>query len=126
MRISSLSKLISGEMDVSEFDAEIQDEFEIHSKALQKIGGIAPVSVTEDQEFTLDRSGISALCRLFIGGQITAGKLAYIADAMQLSEGIDFSDTEIADDVDLLTDPEINGPLTVELASRIANGPSSR
>jgi hypothetical protein len=125
MRISSLSKLISGEMDVSGFDAEIRDEFEKHSKELQKIGGIAPVSVTEDQEFTLDRSGIGALCRLFIGGQITATKLAYIADAMQLSEGIDFSDAEIADDVALLTDPEINGPLTIERALRIANGPSS-
>lgn len=121
MRLSSLSRLISGEMDASEFAVEIREEFTEHSKGLKKTGGIARVAITEDHEFTLDRPGISALCRLYLAEKITAAELAYITDVMQLSDGVEFSDARVVDDVALLTDPEINGAMTTQRALRIAN-----
>ena len=68
----------------------------------------------------LDRAGLGVLCRLFAEGQLTASELAYTADALELSERVEFAGPDIASDLAECTDPEINGPLTVARALEIA------
>ena len=120
MKLSSLVKLISGEISASDYSAEIRAELAEHSRGLAVTGGIAPVSVTEDSDILLDRAALSALCRLFAVGQLTAQELAYTADALQMAERVAFSGQDIADDLAECTDPEINGQLTVARALEIA------
>ena len=119
MKLSSLANLICGSLSAEDYSSEIAAELAEHTRHLGR-GGSAPVRVTEDTDLVLDRAGLGALCRLFASGQLTAGELAYTADALQLAERVEFSGPDIADDLDCCTDPEINGPLTAEQALEIA------
>jgi hypothetical protein len=119
MRLTSLANLISGAISAADYSAEIAAELAEHTQRLGR-GGSAPVFVTEDTDIVLDRAGLGVLCRLFASGQLTAGELAYTADALQMAERVEFSGPDIADDLDACTDPEINGPLTVAQALEIA------
>ncbi len=120
MRVSSVANLLSGQLPALRYSAEIAEELAAHSRALAKRGASAPVVVTEDMDMVLDRSGLSTLCRLFATGQLSAAEVAYTADALQLSERVVFSDPSVADDLAECTDPEINGPLSVDRALEIA------
>ena len=120
MRISSIANLLSGQLPAPRFSAEIAEELAVHSRALAKRGASAPVVVAEDMDMVLDRPGLSTLCRLFASGQLSAAELAYTADALQLAERVAFSDPSVADDLAECTDPEINGPLSVDRALEIA------
>ena len=120
MKLSSLVKLVSGEISASDYSAEIRAELAEHSRGLAVAGGIAPVSVTQDSDILLDRAALSALCRLFATGQLTAQEFAYTADALQLADRVVFSGQDIADDLGECTDPEMNGQLTVARALEIA------
>lgn len=120
MRISSVANLLSGQLPALQYSAEISEELAAHRRALAKRGASAPVMVAEDMDMMLDRSGLSTLCRLFAAGQLSAAELAYIADALQLSERVAFSDPSVAGDLAECTDPEIHGPLSVERALEIA------
>ncbi|MFC5571562.1 hypothetical protein ACFPN1_15995 [Lysobacter yangpyeongensis] len=119
MKLSSLANLISGALSAADYSAEIAAELAEHTRHLGG-GGSAPVAVSEDVDLVLDRAGLGVLCRLFASGQLTAGELAYTADALQMAERVEFSSPEVADDLDACTDPEINGPLSAEKALAIA------
>jgi hypothetical protein len=121
MKLTSLANLLAGKLSAPEFSAEIADELMIHTRGLQKLGGSAPVVVTQDTDVVLDRPGLSTLCRLFASGQLSAAELAYTADTLQLAERVEFSDDSIVDDLAECTDPEVNGPLTVARALEIAS-----
>ena len=116
MKLSSIVNLIAGRLLPSDFSSEIAGELSAHTYQLQRLGGSAPVVVIEDADVVLDRSGLSALCRLFASGQLSATELAYAADALQLSERVEFADSAIADHLAECTDPVINGPLSVTRA----------
>ena len=118
MRITSLAKLLSGSLPAAEYSQEIAAELAEHTSKLGS-GGSAPVFVTEDTDLILDRAGLGRLCSLFVAGELTASELAYTADALQLAERVEFASPDIADDLDVCTDPEINGPLTVPRAREI-------
>ena len=92
----------------------------MHSRGLAKIGGSAPVQVTEDADIIVDRAALGLLCRLFASGQISASELAYTADVLQLADRVDFVSQDIANDLAECTDPEINGPLTAARALEIS------
>jgi hypothetical protein len=119
MRLTSLANLISGTLSAADYSEEIAVELAEHTRHLGR-GGSAPVRVSEDTDIVLDRAGLGALCRLFASGQLTAGELAYTADALQMAERVEYSGPDIADDLDACTDPEINGQLTVAKALEIA------
>ena len=119
MKLSSLSNLIAGSISAGDYTAEIASELAEHTRHLGR-GGSAPVLVNEDTDLILDRRGLALLCRLFASGELTAGELAYTADALQMAERVEYSGPEIADHLDVCTDPEINGPMTVKRALEIA------
>ncbi len=120
MKLSSLASLLSGNLSAADFSDELAVELAEHSRRLRVVGGVASVQVAEDADLFLDRAGLAVLCRLFAKGQLTASELAYTADALQLSERVEFSGEDIASDLAECTDPEINGPLTVARALEIA------
>ena len=119
MRLTSLVNLLSGAVSAADYSAEIALELAEHNRHLGQ-GGSALVLVTEDVDLVLDRAGLGVLCRLFASGQLTAGELAYTADALEMAERVEFAGPDIANDLAEFTDPEINGPLTVVRALQIA------
>jgi hypothetical protein len=120
MKLSTLTKLFSGQASAEHLSSEIRDELDVHTRALAKLGSSAPVVVTEDADVVLDRAALGLLCRLFASGQLTAIELAYTADVLQMADRVDFSDQQVVDHLAECTDPEINGPLSVARALEIA------
>ena len=121
MKLSSVVSLLSGSMSAKDFSAEMAAELEPHLKGLSVVGGIAPVVSVEDADVLLDPKGLAELCRLFTSGELTAEELAYTVDVLQMSDRAECSDQSVVDDLFLCGDPDINGPMTVERASEIAN-----
>ena len=86
---------------------------------LAKRGSVMPVRVTEDADVEVSGREVDKLCNHFIAGHLDAMELAYVADALQLSERVTFVDDDISDYISEFTDPEVNGPFTLERAKAI-------
>ena len=121
MKLSSLQAMLSGTLSPDAFVSEISAEISTYQSSLGKVGGVVPIRVTEDQDVTVTRSDIKALCNLFAVGKISPLELAYVADGIQLAERVEFVDSWVADSVAEFTDPEINGPFTRARAIEIVN-----
>ena len=120
MKLSSLAKLLSGELGATSYSLDLALELQAHRAGLGVCGGVAPVLVEEDADVVLDRAGLARLCTLFARGELTAPELAYTADILQMADRVDISDEEVATLLAECTDPEINGILTVDRAMQIA------
>jgi hypothetical protein len=119
MKLSSIALLLDREITPSEISQSMRAELAEHLKGLSVVGGVARVYVSEDADVILNESGVALLCELFLSEKLTAQEIAYIADILQMSDRVEFSSTWVADALSELTDPEINGPLTVERAQEI-------
>ena len=122
MKLSSLAALLAGNLSATDFAAEIASEMAVLTRGIEEAGGVAPVLLTEDTDLVLDSAALSALRRLFADGRFTMCEVAYIADALQLSERVEFSGPEIAKNLAEFSAPEITGPLVVARALDIAGG----
>jgi hypothetical protein len=78
-----------------------------------------PVRVTEDADVEVSGRDVAKLCGYFIAGQLDAVELAYVADALQLSDRVTIADEATSEYISELTDPEVNGPFTLERAHSI-------
>jgi len=120
MKLSSLAKLLKGEMSPAFYVVELESELAVHRAALRTKGSSAPVAVTEDAALKFGRPELAALCRLYASGALSAEQLAYTADVIQLSERVEISGESVASDLATCTDPEINGLLSPAEALAIA------
>jgi hypothetical protein len=112
MKLSSLAKLLNGDLAPREYCLELGPELATHAAALAKRGASAPVAVTEDVTLEFGRPELATLCRLYAAGALSAQQLAYTADAIQLSERVHIVGESVADDLAACTDPAINGALS--------------
>ncbi|MGE4544028.1 MAG: hypothetical protein AB7D06_07965 [Pedobacter sp.] len=121
MKLSSLVALLENRISSSEFRCSIASDVAEYLEKANTPGSVMPVRVTEDLEIALTIESIKGLCRLFINAQLKSEELAFIADALQLSDSVNF-DEGISEFLASMTDPEINGPFTVDDAKKILSG----
>jgi hypothetical protein len=119
MKLSDIASLMTDAADVRAFQAANAKDFEERLPLLEKRGSVIPVRVVEDRDIAVTTAGVSALCRHFIAGNLGPLELAYVADALQLADRVEWSDEVVSEYVAEFTDPEINGPFTVERAREI-------
>jgi len=119
MKLSELNSLLSSKLSGLAFLHAIAAELAVHQRGLAARGQSAPAVVVEDRDILVSSESIKTLCHLFVDGQLNQQELAYIADAMQFGERVEFSDPAVADMVAELTDPEINGVFTKVRALQI-------
>jgi hypothetical protein len=118
MKLSTLHRLLTRRLDVVDFRREIARDVSEYLERANITGSVVPVRVDEDQDVQISGQHIKTLCDLFVDGQLSEEELAYIADAMELSERVEFGEG-ISDLVAEMTDPEINGSFTVGRAKEI-------
>jgi hypothetical protein len=119
VKLSSIGRLLTGSLTAQEYSAAMSTELTAYSRSLGS-GGHVPIHAIEDVDLVLDRKGLRVLCLLFASSDLSAFELAYTADILQMADRVEFSGHGIADDLSECTDPEINGPMTVERALEIA------
>ena len=126
MKLSSIARLLAGEVTPQQFVSECGLELTERSELvggdgrILKRGSVVPVRVLDDSAVCVSRRDVATLCRYFIRGDLSAVALAYIADALQLAEDVSWEDDSVAEWVAEFTDPEINGPFTTKRAAEIA------
>jgi hypothetical protein len=121
MLTSSIKSLIVGSLDPEDFVNLISDELSQYQLGLQKAGGSTPIYVSVDTEIYIDKNAVKKLCQLFIFGALDQNTLAYIADAIELSDGIECANDFVRDIVFEMTDPEVNGLFTIQRAREITS-----
>jgi hypothetical protein len=77
--------------------------------------------VEADDSLIFDKEGLVKLLGYFINGEISESEMYYIIDALLLSENFLIENEHLVDILTELTDPIINGPLTVDIAKDAIN-----
>jgi hypothetical protein len=104
MKLSTLDWLLTKRLGIVDFRREIASDVSEYLERANIKGSVQPVRIDEDQDVEISGQHIK--------------ELAYIADAMELSERVVFGEG-VSDFVAEMTDPEINGPFTVGRAKEI-------
>ncbi len=119
VKLSDIANLLSDVAEPAAFRSANATDFEERRPLLAKRGSVVPVRVTEDADVAVSGREVAKLCNHFIAGQLDAVELAYVADALQLSDRVTMADEEASEYVAEFTDPEVNGPFTIERAKAI-------
>jgi hypothetical protein len=119
VKLSDITILLSDAAEPATFRRANAKDFEERRPFLVKRGSVMPVRVTEDIDLEVSGRGVAKLCNHFIAGQLDTVELAYVADALQLSERVTIADEDIVEYISEFTDPEVNGPFTLERAQAI-------
>lgn len=121
MKLSTLQRTLRDPSTVASLAAELEPVMREYESLQSVRGSSIPIRVDDDAEIEITLQDIDTLCTLFLAGQLTQNELAYIADAMELSEGVSHNGSPIADFISEMTDPEINGVFTQERGGAIRN-----
>jgi hypothetical protein len=116
VKLSDIANLLSDAAEPAAFRQANANDFEERRPLLDKRGSVMPVRVNEDADIEVSGREVARLCNHFIAGHLDAVELAYVADALQLSERVTFADEDTAEFISEFTDPEVNGPFTLERA----------
>ena len=119
MKLSDIGHLLADAAGPGEFRAANAANIEERRAQVTKRGSVVPVHLTEDADLELSSRDVAKLCNLFIAGNLDAVELAYVADALQLSDRVTWSEEGVADYIAEFTDPEVNGAFTIERAKVI-------
>jgi len=119
MKLSTLQDVLANPGAVGKLIAELNPLMQEYESLQEVKGSSIPIRVDADAEFELSLRDVDTLCSLFVADQVTQSQLAYIADSIDLSEGVSYDGSPIADFIGEMTDPEINGVFTKDRAEEI-------
>ncbi len=86
-------------------------DFEKYQKQISKKGSSIHFDIVNDKTFVFTKSHLSNLCNLFINDIINELELNFIVDLIIASVN-SFDNIELLEELESLTDPEVNGPIT--------------
>ncbi len=122
MKLSELQAFFVGEISDTDFhDIILADVSEYERRRLVRRGS-NPIAVVNDTENIVTQQGISHLCSAYLRGTLSEADLAYVADALLLSnfaQDVEFIGNGLSNLIGLLTDPEVNGPINKERVMEI-------
>jgi hypothetical protein len=119
MRLGSLADLLSGRLSGRAFALEVEEEMAAYRRGLRELGRSAPVVVIADEDVLVSLAGLKNLCRSCIAGELDLLELAYIGDAMLLSERVRFESPKVEAFAMEFSDPDVNGRFTPARAGEI-------
>ncbi len=119
MKLSNIKSVFLGNMSLDAFKSSMQDEMKEYILLKSKRRSSMPVYLIEDGALTIGEKELRVLCEAYLNKDLNEMELNYIADALLLSNKVEFEEDEIADRIGYLTDPEINGHLTDEIVLEI-------
>lgn len=119
LKLSTLQAVLANPQMASKLETELLPHLQENESLQELQGSTIPIHVESDSEFELSLSDVGTLFSLLIDGQLTGPQLAYVADAIELSEGVTYDGSPIADFLGEMTDPKVNGIFTKERAEEI-------
>lgn len=122
MLLSHINRFFNKNISLEQFKKEVELEIFEYKKGLEKKGSSTPIFLKEDiQSLLVKEEDVTFLCELFILGKLDKWQLNYIAEALLLSERIEFENNKIEDALLALSDPEYYNLINVEFVKDILN-----
>lgn len=103
----------NGSMSIDQFRSAISNKIKEYKNSLSVRGKSASIYLTEDiDNLFIGKKELTKLCHAFLNDQLNEFEIAYVTDALLLSEKVMFENEEIREAFELLTDSEVHGALT--------------
>lgn len=120
MRFSDLRSFLFGKMPAQFLAKSIRREVDSYKQQLSKRGSCVPIALT-DVEGTLQVSAaqVRLVLKAFMDGHLSKWDVYYLSDAIALSEHVMFTSEQAREAIEEMTDPEVNGDLTIGRAVKI-------
>lgn len=119
MRLSEIKRLIEDHSFCNQFVGSIRAEWEPYKRNISKIGTSLNVYVSEDVPIVIDLAVCQSLATLYFEKKLDQAELAYIIDALQLSEGVLISDDQVEAILNEMNLSQMEGDFTLERAAAI-------
>jgi hypothetical protein len=112
MKLSVLREYFEGTRNSDSLKDELKGNIAEYSERLKKRGSSVPIHLIQDTKLSFGEKELSMLATSFLTGGLTSLELGYIADALLLSDQVDFKSEKVMDALEQLTDAEVNGEIT--------------
>lgn len=109
MTARQLNQFLKGEIEILIFKNSIQQEVSNYEKLSYKTGSTRNIHLEENEIITISKKGLNHLLKETINHRLSNIELAYICDALTLTENIDYENENLQEIIYELADPEING-----------------
>ena len=110
LSLSLIARYFQGELPASAIDASVG------TVPVAQLGGSIPICLIEDQPLVVTAANVRTLLRAYLAGELSVPVVGYVADALGLSECVEYAPVEVQDVLECTTDPAVNGPLDEAMA----------
>ncbi len=110
LSLSLIARYFQGKLPSSAIDAAVG------TMPVAQLGGSSPVYLNENQRLVVTAADVRTLLRAYLAGELSVAVVGYIADALGMSEYVEFAPVEVQDVLECTTDPAVNGPLDEAMA----------
>lgn len=112
MKLSVIREYLEGARTSDALKNELKEDIAEYSTRLKTRGSTVPVHLIQDTRISFGEKEFSILAASFLAEHLTSLELGYIADALLLSDHVEFKSEKILEALEQLTDAEINGEIT--------------
>ncbi len=121
MKLSVIREYLEGARTSDALKNELKEDIVEYGARLKKRGGTVPIHLIQDTRISFGQKELSILAASFLAEHLTSLELGYIADALLLSDHVEFKSEKIFEALEQLTDAEINGEITESSVRGILN-----
>jgi hypothetical protein len=120
MQLSRIEAFFHENISFGEFKNDIGEEVSRYKIALDKKGGSSSIFLDQDiNVLYLQRRDVKYICDAFLRGQFDKWEINYLAEALMLSQKVEFLDDATKDALFDLADPEFFRLISVDYVEAI-------
>ncbi len=122
MHVSLLARFLEGQATVVEVKRVIAVPMAAYRENLRKVGSSRPIVIDRDERiFQIEARHVKRLCEEYLCGNLDEIEVDYLATAIQLIPELSYASEAVEDAIFLISDPEVNGPLSKSLVLEVLN-----
>ncbi|MEW6746580.1 MAG: hypothetical protein AB1486_27895 [Planctomycetota bacterium] len=119
MKVEELREFLESRMTGQQLAERILAEVERHRQAAKRGKDVLPVYAEGATDLLVVPGHIGRICEAFLDGSLDADSVTYMSTVMELSESFTVVDEKVRYALFLLANPEVNIPITSDLAERL-------
>ncbi|MGV3460160.1 MAG: hypothetical protein ACO1N9_06865 [Flavobacterium sp.] len=119
MKLSQIKNLLSHSLPICDFKLAISQEMSEYVSKEKIKGSTRPVYLQEDINIYIGSSEAIFMLNAFIKSELSILEVNYIVDALLMSENVKFESETFLEELETMTDPEIQGIFTLERAVKL-------
>ena len=120
MKVSELKSYFGMSISVQSFRDRASNEINEYRKALELGKEVIPVYCEADDVVEIDRSALVQILNDYLGRNLDEISIQYICDILSFEQnGISIWDQKVKECVQILSEPKLNFPITVDLVKEL-------